>query len=105
MDPRGMLRIAARFGVALGGFCTFEVYESLTAATAVLNRIATSQIAMPVASNNLVHATSGHSASARNQAQITLASDMVFSDGASLELAAVTGDVTSGMTAALTVAV
>jgi hypothetical protein len=30
---------------------------------------------------------------------------MVFSDGASLELATVSGDVTSGLTAALTVAV
>ena len=83
----------------------FEVYKSLTAATAVPNKIATSQIAMPLASNNLVYATSGYSGSARNQAQITLASDMVFSDGASLELATITGDVTSGMTAALTIAV
>jgi len=83
----------------------FEVYRSLAAATAVSNKIATSQIAMPLASNNLVYATSGYSTSARNQSQITLASDNVFSDGASLELATVTGDVTNGMTAALTVAV
>jgi hypothetical protein len=60
---------------------------------------------MPLASNNLVYATSAYSTSARNQAQITLATDNVFSDGASLELATVTGDVTNGMTAALTVAV
>ena len=75
------------------------------AATAVKNKIATSQIAMPLASNNLVYATSDYASSARNQSQITLATDNVFSDGASLELATVTGDVTNGMTAALTVAV
>lgn len=55
--------------------------------------------------NNLVYATSNYSSSARSQAQITLATDNVFSHGASLELATVTGDVTSGMIAALTVAV
>ncbi len=83
----------------------FEVYRSLAAATAVSNKIATSQIAMPLAANNLVYATSGYAASASNQARITLASDNVFSDGASLELATVTGGVAGGMTAALTVAV
>ena len=83
----------------------FEVYQSLAAATAVSNKIATSQIAMPLAANDLVYATSLYASSARNQSQITLASDMVFSDGAALELATVTGDVTSGMTAALTIAV
>lgn len=83
----------------------FEVYKSLSAAQSVSNKIATSQIALPLAYNNLVYATSGYSASARNQSQITLATDNVFSDGASLELATVTGDVTNGMTATLTVAV
>jgi protocatechuate 3,4-dioxygenase beta subunit len=83
----------------------FEVYKSLAAATAVSNKIATSQIAMPLAANNLVYATSGYTSSAANQARITLASDNVFSDGASLELATVTGDDSGGMTAALTVAV
>ena len=83
----------------------FEVYQSLSAATAVKNKIATSQIALPLASNSLVYATSNYASSAGNQSRITLATDNVFSDGASLELATVTGDVTNGMTAALTVAV
>ena len=81
----------------------FEVYKSLAAATAVSNKIATSQIAMPLSSNNLVYATSLYPASAANQANITLQSDNVFSDGASLELATVSGDVTNGMKALLTV--
>ena len=83
----------------------FEVYKSLAAATAVSNKIATSQIAMPLAANNLVYATSLYPASAANQSRITLATDGIFSDGASLELATVTGDVTSGMKATLTVGI
>lgn len=83
----------------------FEVYTSLAAATAVSSKIATSQIAMPLASNNLVYATSPYSSSATNQSRITLATDGVFSDGASLELATVTGDTTNGVKALLTVGV
>jgi protocatechuate 3,4-dioxygenase beta subunit len=83
----------------------FEVYQSLAAATAVSNKIATSQIAMPLASNNLVYASSLYPASAANQANITLQSDTVFSDGASLELATVSGDISNRMKALLTVGV
>jgi hypothetical protein len=43
--------------------------------------------------------------SVQNAAQVTLASDGVFRDGASLELATVTGTVAGGLTAALTIAV
>jgi protocatechuate 3,4-dioxygenase beta subunit len=107
-DANGIVRFTSIYPGCYAGrwpHIHFEVYKSLTAATAVSNKIATSQIAMPLASNNLVYATAAYASSARNQAQITLASDNVFSDGASLELATVSGDVTSGMTAALTVAV
>lgn len=83
----------------------FEVYQNLAAAQSVRNKIATSQIALPKATNDLVYATTGYEQSVRNAAQITLAGDMVFSDGASLELATMTGDVVSGFTAALSVAV
>lgn len=83
----------------------FEIYKNLAAATAVSNKVATSQIALPKSASDLVYATSGYSTSVANLSRITLATDNVFSDGASLELATVTGDVTNGMTAALTVAV
>ena len=83
----------------------FEVFPNLTAATSVNNKIATSQIALPKATCDLVYATPGYEASITNLAQVTLASDMVFSDSASLELATVTGSIASGLTAALTVAV
>jgi len=83
----------------------FEVYQSLAASTNVNDKTATSQIAMPKSANDLVYATSGYESSAVNQSQVTLASDGVFSDGASLELATVTGTAAGGMTATLTVAV
>ena len=77
----------------------------LAAAQNVRNKIATSQIALPKSANDLVYAVAGYEASVRNAAQITLATDNVFSDGATLELATVTGDVTGGMTATLSVAI
>jgi len=83
----------------------FEVFPSLTAATNIANKVATSQIALPKATCDLVYATSGYSASVTNLSQISLATDNVFSDGASLQLATMSGNVTDGFTARLTVAV
>jgi protocatechuate 3,4-dioxygenase beta subunit len=83
----------------------FEVYPSLTAATSVSNKVATSQIALPKAACDEVYATSGYQASVTNLSQVSLASDNVFSDGATLELATVTGSASGGLTATLTVAV
>ena len=83
----------------------FEVYPTLAAAQSVTNKVATSQIALPKASCDEVYATAGYETSVRNLSQVSLASDNVFSDGASLELATMTGSVGGGYTAALTVAV
>ena len=83
----------------------FEVYPSLASATSVANRAATSQIALPKATCDLVYATAGYESSVTNLRQVTLASDMVFSDGSSLELATVTGSVAGGLVASLTVGV
>ena len=107
-DTSGKVRFTSIFPGCYSGrwpHIHFEVYQNLTAAQSVSNKIATSQIALPKASCDVVYATSGYSSSVRNLSQISLATDNVFSDGASLELATVTGDVTNGMTAALTVAV
>jgi hypothetical protein len=71
----------------------------------VANRSATSQIALPKASCDDVDGTAGYEASVTNLSRVSLASDTVFSDGSSLELATVTGSVGRGLTAALTVAV
>src|SRR5205085_5618391 len=83
----------------------FEVYPSITAATSVSNKVATSQIALPKSACDTVYAQPSYSGSASNLSQVSLASDMVFSDGSSLELATVTGDVSNGFTATLSVAV
>ena len=83
----------------------FEVYPSLAAGTNVANKIATSQIALPKSTCDLVYATLGYEASVPNLSQISLATDSVFSDGSALELATVTGSVAAGFTATLTVAV
>jgi protocatechuate 3,4-dioxygenase beta subunit len=83
----------------------FEVYPTLAAAQSVANKVATSQIALPKVSCDEVYATTGYEQSVRNMSQVSLATDNVFSDGASLALATMTGSVSSGYTAALTVAI
>jgi protocatechuate 3,4-dioxygenase beta subunit len=83
----------------------FEVFPSLSSSTSQGNKVATSQIALPKATNDLVYAVAGYEQSIRNAAQVSLSSDMVFSDGSSLELATINGSVGGGLTAALTVAV
>jgi protocatechuate 3,4-dioxygenase beta subunit len=83
----------------------FEVYSSLAAATKAAGKLRTSQLALPKDACELVYATDGYSASIANLAQTSLATDNVFSDGWSLQLAKVTGDVTKGMVATLGVPV
>jgi protocatechuate 3,4-dioxygenase beta subunit len=83
----------------------FEVFSSLVSAANASNKTATSQIALPKAACDLVYATPGYEQSVANLAQVTLASDGVFRDGSSLQLATVTGSVAAGFTSALTVAV
>jgi protocatechuate 3,4-dioxygenase beta subunit len=83
----------------------FEVYPSLSSATSVANKSATSQIALPKAACDLVYATSGYEQSVTNLSRVSLATDGIFSDGYALELATSTGSVAGGFMATLTVAV
>jgi len=83
----------------------FEVYPTLAAAGSVANKVATSQIALPKDVCDQVYASSGYSGSASNLSQISLSTDMVFSDGAALELATMSGSVSGGLTATLSVAI
>jgi protocatechuate 3,4-dioxygenase beta subunit len=83
----------------------FEVYASIAEATSGANKLATSQLALPKATCDLVFATAGYDNSVSNLAQVSLASDMVFSDGATLEIPTMTGSVADGLGASLTVAV
>ena len=83
----------------------FEVYPSLAEATKAGTPVATSQLALPEDSCNLVYATDGYEQSVTNLARTSLTTDMVFSDGVSQQTPTVTGSVTDGMTITLNVPV
>ncbi len=107
-DDNGRLTFASIFPGCYAGrwpHLHFEVYPTLASATAVSNKIATSQIALPKATCDLVYASSGYDGSAQNLSRVSLATDGIFSDGASLQLATVDGSIDGGLTATLTAAV
>jgi hypothetical protein len=83
----------------------FEVYRSLAQSTSAGNRIKTSQFTFPMATLNEVYATTGYSSSATNLTHISYATDNIFSDGYSLQLGAMSGNVTDGYVVTLTVAI
>lgn len=84
----------------------FEVYPSLEAATDVANVIATSQIAIPKETCDLVYATAEYSASAGALADVSLEGDGVFrDDDGEHQLGTVTGTVADGLTVDLAVSV
>jgi protocatechuate 3,4-dioxygenase beta subunit len=107
-DANGKVSFTSIFPACYSGrwpHIHFEVYPSQSEATTGANKIATSQLAMPKATCDVVYQTTGYSQSVTNLAQTSLATDMVFSDGATLELPTMTGSVADGYTAALMVAV
>lgn len=107
-DANGKLTFTSIFPAAYPGrwpHMHFEVYKSAADAQKATNKLRTSQIALPEDVCNLVYASSGYEQSASTMTQTTLDSDMVFSDGHSLQMATVTGNVDDGMTVKLNVAV
>jgi protocatechuate 3,4-dioxygenase beta subunit len=83
----------------------FEIYPTLARASAAGNKVRTSQLALPADVCNTVFATAGYEQSVRNLAMISLTSDMVFSDGSSLQVATTTGSVADGYRSSLVVGV
>jgi protocatechuate 3,4-dioxygenase beta subunit len=83
----------------------FEVYPSLSEATAAGSKLATSQLALPEGACSAVYATDGYDASVSNLSRVSLSTDMVFSDGVTLETPTVTGSPTDGYTISAVVAV
>ena len=76
----------------------FEVYPTLDAATSASGKLATSQLAFPRTS--ATRCTPHGLRAERHQPEPDLAAtDMVFSDGASLETPTVTGSVDAGYVA------
>jgi protocatechuate 3,4-dioxygenase beta subunit len=85
----------------------FEVYKTLAYATSGSGPIAkTSQIALPKEVDDVVFQQAGYAQSVINMRRISLATDMVFGDdNAAREMATVTGNVTDGYVATLTISV
>jgi protocatechuate 3,4-dioxygenase beta subunit len=83
----------------------FEIFPSVAEATSSASRLATSQLALPQDVCNDVFATDGYAQSVTNLAQVSLATDMVFSDGYAEQVPLVTGSVSAGYLATLNVAV
>jgi protocatechuate 3,4-dioxygenase beta subunit len=85
----------------------FEVYRSTREATSDGQIVRTSQIALPQAACEAVYAdTAAYPSGAANLAGTSLTRDMVFGeDGGIHQLATVTGDVSSGFVANLTIGV
>ena len=107
-DANGKVTFTSIFPACYSGrwpHIHFEVYPSLATATSAATKIATSQIALPKSICDEVYATTGYSASVTNLSRVSLATDGIFSDGASLELASMSGAVASGLTATLTIGV
>ncbi|MGH8990233.1 MAG: intradiol ring-cleavage dioxygenase [Acidimicrobiia bacterium] len=107
-DADGKVTFQSIFPAAYSGrwpHIHFEIYPSLDKATSAAGKMATSQLAFPADVCQLVYATTGYSASVRNLAQTSLERDMVFSDGATSQLATCAGDTNNGYTAELAVRV
>jgi protocatechuate 3,4-dioxygenase beta subunit len=84
----------------------FEIYRDANTATSFTNKLKTSQLALPTDVCSTVYSNaSGYSASIANLARISFATDNVFSDGVSAQLATVTGSVASGYAARLVVGI
>jgi protocatechuate 3,4-dioxygenase beta subunit len=108
-DANGQVTFTSIFPGAYSGrwpHIHFEVFESMSNATAAGQVLAVSQIALTKAACDDVYATSGYEASVRNMARTTLQSDNVFGDdGGIYQLATMTGSAAAGYTAGLNVTI
>ncbi|HEY4180185.1 MAG TPA: intradiol ring-cleavage dioxygenase [Kofleriaceae bacterium] len=108
VDATGMVTFVSIFPACYDGrwpHIHFEVYPSTAVATNGSAKIATSQMAMPKATCDVVYATSNYASSATNLAKVSLGTDNVFSDGTSLQIPTITGNATDGYVATLTIGV
>ena len=108
-DTNGVVTFSSIFPACYSGrwpHIHFEVYPTIGQATEQSNKIATSQVALPKDICDQVYATDGYAQSVQNLGQVSLTSDMVFSDdGAARQLGTISGSVASGLTVELTVPV
>ena len=108
-DAEGAITFESIFPAAYSGrwpHIHFEVYADLESALGSGEPIATSQIALPQDICEVVFATEGYEQSVSNLAETSLEGDNVFGDdGGASQLATVTGDLDTGITIELAVAV
>jgi protocatechuate 3,4-dioxygenase beta subunit len=107
-DSSGVATFDSVFPAAYSGrwpHVHFEVFRSLAEATNGSNALRTSQLALPEDVCDAVYATSGYGQSVTNLARTSLQTDMVFSDGWSLQVPSVDGSASNRLTAALALAV
>lgn len=84
----------------------FEVYRDANTATSWTNKLKTSQIAFPTDVMSAVYNGSAlYIASIANLAAISFATDNVFSDGTTLQMATISGSVAAGYAASLKVGI
>lgn len=84
----------------------FEIYRNASTALSFSNKLRTSQIAFPTdVCTNVYANASGYASSASNFTRISFASDNVFSDGYSTQLASLSGSVSEGYTGSLTIGI
>jgi protocatechuate 3,4-dioxygenase beta subunit len=108
-DADGRVRYTSIFPACYDGrwpHIHFEVYPDQAGITDATQAIATSQVALPQNVCEAVYARPGYEQSTSNLAKVSLSDDNVFGDDSgALQLATVTGDVTSGYTVTLNVGV
>jgi protocatechuate 3,4-dioxygenase beta subunit len=108
-DADGRVRYTSIFPACYDGrwpHIHFEVYPDQAGITDATQAIATSQVALPQNVCEAVYAQAGYEQSGPNLAKVNLGSDNVFGDDSgALQLATVTGDVTSGYRVTLNVGV
>lgn len=107
-DDKGWVEFASIYPACYDGrwpHVHFEVYRDLDAATSGGERLRTSQLAFPEDVCSKVYATDGYEQSVSNLSRVSLDTDLVFSDGHSLQMATMTGSNDEGWTATLNVPV
>jgi protocatechuate 3,4-dioxygenase beta subunit len=110
-DSNGQVRFTTIFPGCYSGrwpHIHFEIFSSLATATGGRYASLVSQLAMPAAACQTVYAgATGYTSSATNLSRITLASDNVFGDNSSAQIAqqtpVMTGSVDAGYTATATI--
>jgi protocatechuate 3,4-dioxygenase beta subunit len=104
-DASGLVKFTSVYPACYSGrwpHIHYEVYPTVDAISSASNKVATSQLALPDDANTAVYATSQYDGSQANYSQVSLATDMVFSDGTTNEVPTVTGSPSAGYKVAIT---